>query len=648
MAKRKFKTEVKQILDLVIHSLYSNREIFLRELISNSSDAIDKLKYLTLTDEAHKDLDLSPEIEVKLSEDGKQLQITDNGIGMDEEELSANLGTIASSGTRKFLDSITEKGGAQQAKDSNLIGQFGVGFYSAFMVADKVEVLSRKALSEAACLWTSNGSEEYTIKEAERENYGTTVTLHLNEEAQGSGDGEAFNNRWTLERIIQKYSNHVAFPIYLTSFQDQYDEEGKKKDGKECKREQCNSASALWKRPKSQIGEDEYKEFFHSLAHDNCDPLQTIHTRAEGTLEYTSLFFVPAKAPFDMYQADYRSGLKLYVRRVFISDDNREFLPVYLRFVRGIIDSEDLPLNVSREILQQNRILQQIRKASVKKLLGEFAQLAKSDADKYSSFIEQYNRPLKEGLYSDYEHREELQQLVRFRSTSSIGKEGAEGWTSLEQYCSRMQDGQQSIYYITGHKAEQLANSPLLEAYKKKGFEVLVLDDEIDEIIAAQLGPYKWDEKHIPVKAVNRSDSTDELKDEESEKQQESKSKEYGKLLERLKGVLKDDVKDVTLSLRLTDSPACVVDDKDDPGAQLQQMMRAMGQEAPASKPILELNPDHVIIQRLQKRLELAEGADIEDAARLLLEQALLTAGLQIADPLAMAARISRLMEKGL
>ncbi|MEM9423797.1 MAG: molecular chaperone HtpG [Spirochaetota bacterium] len=638
MGKRKFKTEVKQILDLVIHSLYSNREIFLRELISNSSDALDKLKYLTLTDESYKNLNFNPEIEVQLSEDGKQLQISDNGIGMSEEDLADNLGTIASSGTKKFLASL----GEEQKKDSHLIGQFGVGFYSAFMVADKVEVLSKRALGEEAYLWASDGSEEYTIKAAQRETQGTTVTLYFNEDAQGIGEAEGFNTRWSLERIIQKYSNHVSFPIFLTSFQEQYDDEGKKKEGKERKREQCNSASALWKRSKSEISEDEYKEFFHSLAHDTGEPLQTIHTQAEGTLEYTSLFFIPEKAPFDMNQADYRSGLKLYVRRVFISDDNREFLPVYLRFVRGIIDSEDLPLNVSREILQQNRILQQIRRASVKKLLAEFALLAKNDKEKYTKFIEQYSRPLKEGLYSDYENREELQQLLRFRSTATLGKEGADAWTSLEEYCTRMQDGQQSIYYITGNKAEQLGKSPLLEAYKKKGFEVLILDDDIDEVIAPQLGPYKRDEKHLPLKAVNRTDSTDELKDEQSEKERESRNKEYGKLLEKLKEVLKDEVKDVTLSLRLTESPACVVDDQNDPSAQLQQMMRAMGQEAPATKPILEINPDHMIVAHLQEAVH--NGGEIDDAAHLLLEQALLAAGLIIPDPLAMSQRISRLL----
>ncbi len=639
MGKCKFKTEVKQILDLVVHSLYSNREIFLRELISNSSDAIDKLKYLTLTDEAYKNLNFSPKIEIKLNEDGRQLQIMDNGIGMNAKDLEENLGTIASSGTKKFLNSL----GDDQKKGSNLIGQFGVGFYSAFMVAEKVEVLSLKVLSEQAFLWSSDGSEEYILKEAVREEgQGTTVTLYFNEDAQGS---EGFNTRWSLERVIQKYSNHVAFPIYLTSFQDQYDEEGNKKQEKECRQEQCNTASALWKRSKSEIKEEEYKEFFNSLAHDTGEPLHTIHTKAEGTLEYTSLFFVPEKAPFDMYQADYRSGLKLYVRRVFISDDNREFLPVYLRFVRGIIDSEDLPLNVSREILQQNKILQQIRKASVKKILSEFDLLSRNDTEKYIQFIEQYNRPLKEGLYSDYENREELQQLLRFRSTETIGKEGMEKWTSLKEYCSRMKDGQQSIYYITGHKAEQLSNSPLLEAYKKKGFEVLILDDEIDEIISQQLGPYKVEEKHIPVKGVNRSDSTDELKDEESEKEQESKSKEYSALLEKFKDILKEEVKDVKLSLRLTESPACVVDDQNDPSAQLQQMMRSMGQEAPQAKPILELNPNHAIIQKLQGKVE---NEDIHDPAYLLLEQALLAAGLVIADPLAMSKRIGRLMQQSL
>lgn len=621
MSKKKFQTEVKQILDLVVHSLYSNREVFLRELISNASDALDKLKYLALTEDSLKSLTFEPEIEVQLSEDGKELRVIDNGIGMDEEDLQANLGTIASSGTKNFLKQM----GENQGSESNLIGQFGVGFYSAFMVADQVEVLTKRAGGEQAFLWSSDGSSDgYQIEPSQRDSFGTTVILHLNE------SGADFANRWRLQEIIEKYSNHIAFPIYLSTYREK--EEGEK----EVERSQCNQASALWKRPKNEISAADYTEFFHSLAHDAGEPLLTVHTKAEGILEYTSLFFIPEKAPFDLFQADARSGLKLYVRRVFISDDNRLFLPVYLRFVRGVIDSEDLPLNVSREILQENKVVQKIRDASVKKLLSEFANLAKTDPEKYTRFIEQYNRPLKEGLYSDYANRAELQKLIRFRSSA------VEGWTSLEEYRSRMLEDQKSIYYISGAKEDQLRNSPLLEAYKKKGIEVLLLSDEIDEFIAPQLGPFDG----LEIKGVNRSDSVDDLRGDSGE-QDSKRDESFADLVAKCKEILQDRVKDVVLSVRLTESPACVVSDQNDPSGQLQQMMKAMGQDMPEVKPILELNPDHVVIRNLNEKFgQPAEKAEVETYCHLLLDQALLAAGLGISDPLATARRLSSILEK--
>jgi molecular chaperone HtpG len=621
MAKHKFKTEVSQLLKLIIHSLYSHKEIFLRELISNASDALDKLKYLTLTDEKFKKLHFDPVIEIKFDEKNKTLTVQDSGIGMNSEDLDSQLGTIARSGTRNFLEQLT----GDSKKDANLIGQFGVGFYSIFMVADKAEVLTRKAGEEQAWLWTSTGEEDYSIREAERESHGTTITLHLNEE------GEEYANRWQIEQLVRKYSDHIAFPIFLEYDQKSYEGEGEKRKEKvEHKREQVNKASALWKRPKSEITEEEYHEFYKSLSHDNEDPLYYVHTKAEGTLEYTTLFYVPKKAPFDMYQADYEPGVKLYVNRVFITDDSKELLPTYLRFVRGIIDSDDLPLNVSREILQQNRVMNQIRTSSVKKLLSEFKQLAENNSEKYLEFIKEYNRPLKEGLYSDFANREILMELVRFKST------GVEGFTSLGEYKDRMKEDQKAIYYITGENEETLRNSPLLEAYREKGIEVLLMDDDIDEIVVPSIGKYK----DIELKAINRSGSAEELKTEKDEE----KEKEIKPLLEKIKKVLGDRVKDVVASSRLSDSPSCIVADKDDPTMQMQQLLKAMGQkEIPDIKPILEVNPDHGIVKKL---LGSEDGELLEDVSFLLLDQALLVEGAELKKPAEFVKRLNRIMEK--
>jgi molecular chaperone HtpG len=617
MSTCEFQTEVSQLLQLIIHSLYSQPEIFLRELISNSSDALDKLRHLTLTDDAYKSLPFDPRIDLELDEEKKTLTISDTGIGMNEEDLVSHLGTIARSGTKNFLSQLS----GDAKKDSNLIGQFGVGFYSAFMVADKVEVVSRKAGEELAWRWTSDGKSGFDIEPAERLVAGTTVTLHFNEE------GAQYANSWRLQEVVKKYSNHIAFPIFLTYDKSDWDETEKKSEKKRVT-EQVNAASALWRRSKSEITDEEYKELYKSVAGDMQDPLFWFHTKAEGSLEYTTLFYVPAKAPLDLYQAEYKGGVKLYVKRVFIMDDAKELLPQYLRFIRGIIDSEDLPLNVSREILQHNRVLTTIRTASVKKILSELKTIAANQPEQYLKFIAEYNRPLKEGVYGDYANRETLLDLVRFKSTK------VEGVTSLADVKSRMKEGQKSLYYITGGAEALLRTSPLLEIYKKKDLEVLILDDDMDEIVFSGVEKYG----DIDLKAVNKAATSDDLKDETEPDQSEA----LKPLLEKLKATLGDRVKDVRASVRLADSPSCIVTDEEEPSMQLQQMLRAMGQkDIPAAKPTLEINPDHEIVKKLLAR---PDDAVATDAAWLLLDQALLMEGVPLSDPASFVQRLNRIL----
>jgi len=617
MSKREFQTEVSQLLQLIVHSLYSHPEIFLRELISNSSDALDKLRLLTLIEEAYKALPFDPRIDLELDEEKKTLTIADTGIGMNEEDLTSNLGTIARSGTKNFLSQLS----GDAKKDTNLIGQFGVGFYSAFMVADRVEVVSRKAGEDQAWRWTSDGKTGFDIEPAERAVAGTTVLLHLNEE------GQQYANSWRLREIVKKYSNHIAFPIFLTYDKSEWNEE-EKKSIKTRSTEQINAASALWRRPKNELKDEDYKELYKSLTGEWEDPLFWFHTRAEGSLEYTTLFYVPAKAPLDLYQAEYKTGVKLYVKRVFIMDDARELLPQYLRFVRGIIDSEDLPLNVSREILQQNRILTNIRTASVKKILSELKNMAANQPELYLKFITEYNRPLKEGLYSDYANRETLLDLIRFKSTK------VEGLTSLADVKSRMNPEQKSIYYITGSADSLLRKSPLLEIYKKKDLEVLLLDDEIDEIVFSGVEKYG----DIDLKSVNKAATSEDLKDET----QPEKTDTLKPLIEKLKATLGDRVKDVRASVRLADSPSCIVSDEDEPSMKMQQMMRAMGQkDMPALKPTLEINPDHEIVKKLLAR---SDDSVAEDAAWLLFDQAMLMEGVPLQDPAVFVQRLNRML----
>ena len=658
MATYQFQTEVNQLLKLIIHSMYSNKDIFLREIVSNASDALDKLKYLTVSDDNYKDIKSEPRIDIRFDETERLLVVQDSGIGMTDEDLTANLGTIARSGTKAFIEKIAAD---KNAGESNLIGQFGVGFYSAFMAAKEITVITRKAGDKSGNIWkwSSDGTNAYSIEEIaadsdlakkygfdKAETCGSAIEMRLND------DSKDYASRWKIEELIKRYSDHIAFPIYLHYTQNKYDDKGNI-TGSEQKTDQVNSASALWKRAKSDLKAADYNEFYKTTTHDTQDPLTYLHTHAEGTQEYTTLFYVPKHAPFDMYQADYKSGVKLYVKRVFITDDDRELLPAYLRFVRGIIDSEDLPLNVSREILQQNRILETIKTQSVKKLLSEFRKMGEA-ADKarkaekpddkekqaietWNTFVSQFNRPMKEGLYGDYANRDEICEIVRFKSTDESGT-GDDRWTSFADYVQRMKPDQKAIYYITGSDEKNLRASPLLEAYKKKGFEVLIMADDIDDIVIPSLMKYK----DFDLKAVNRAGSDDELGVDKDEAKK--KEKAFKPVQEKIKKALGERVKDVTLSKRLSDSPSCIVVDENDPSLQMERMMRAMGQAGMASvKPILEVNGDHAIVKTLEAT---DDEAYIANVAEVLLDQALLVSGAELKNPADFVRAMNALLSK--
>lgn len=658
MATHQFQTEVNQLLKLIIHSMYSNKDIFLREIVSNASDALDKLKYLTVSDDAYKGITFTPRIDITFDDKANVLCVQDSGIGMNEEDLNNNLGTIARSGTKAFMEKLT----AEASKDSALIGQFGVGFYSAFMAAKKIDVYTRKAAGDGKVMhWSSDGTNSYEIDEVasdsdvakkygfdKAETTGSAIVMALNDESKD------YASRWKIEELIKKYSDHIAFPIYLHYEQNKYDDKGNVTET-ENKIDQVNSASALWKRSKSELKEADYNEFYKTFGHDGQDPLHYIHTHAEGTQEYTTLFYVPQQAPFDMYQADYKSGVKLYVKRVFITDDDRELLPSYLRFVRGIIDSEDLPLNVSREILQQNRILDNIRSSSVKKLLSEFKKMGaeadkakqtaedkrsddeKKAIEKWNKFVQNFNRPMKEGLYQDYANRDELAEIIRFKSTDPSGT-GDNNWTSFADYVQRMKPEQKSIFYITGTDEKNLRENPLLKAYTAKGFEVLVLADEIDDIVIPGFGKYK----DFELKAVNRAGSDEDLggDKEEAKKKEEA----FKPVVEKIKKALGEKVKEVKLSKTLTgENPSCIVVDENDPSYQMERMMKAMGQAVPESKPILEVNGDHPILAKIK---ESDDEALIADVSEVLLDQALLIAGVELKSPSEFVKHLNNLLSK--
>ena len=622
MSNHKFQTEVSQLLQLIIHSLYSHKEIFLRELISNSSDALDKLNYLSLTDDAFKSLEFTPKINIDFNEKDKTLTISDTGIGMNKDDLKENLGTIARSGTKNFVEMLT----GDSKKDSNLIGQFGVGFYSSYMVADKVEVLSKKAGEDSAFKWTSDGKSGYKIEDSEKDTFGTDIILYLNDE------GEKYTNRWEIQNIVKKYSNHIPFPIYLHFEEITTKGEGeKKKEKREDKTEQINAGSAFWKKSKGTLKDKDYNQFYQSIAVDYEDPILHIHTQAEGTLDYTTLFYVPKNAPFDLFNPDFQPGVKLYVKRVFITDNDKELMPTYLRFIRGVIDSEDLPLNVSREILQKNRILAKIRNNSVKKILSELIKYSQ-DKEKYTDFIDKFGIPIKEGLYQDHDNREDLLELVRFKSTTE------DGYVSLSEYCARMKADQKNIYYITGDNETNLKNSPLLEMYTDKDIEVLIMDQDIDEFVIPSINKYKEHD----LKSVNFSDATDDLQTDENKKEETN----LKPLIKKMKKVLGEQVKDVKASSRLKDSPSCIVADSNDPTAKMQELMKAMGQAGQQDvKPILEINPSHAIIIKLK---DMKKNKSFDNISQLLLDQAVLLEGAKLQNPTDFVDRLNNILTESL
>ena len=615
--KFEFQTEVNDLLNLMIHSLYSNKEIFLRELISNSNDALDKLNYLCLTDEKYKSLSYTPRIDIKVDEKSKTLTISDNGIGMDKDELIANLGTIARSGTKGFMQSLS----GDAKKDSSLIGQFGVGFYSAFMVANKIEVISKRALSDKAYKWTSD-AKSYEIEDAKKDGFGTDIILHLND--------DEFANSWRIEEIVKKYSNHIPCPIFMDKESYVAPKEGEKEGTYETKNEQINKANALWRLSKSSLKEQDYNDFYKQISHDSSDPLLYIHTKAEGKIEYSTLFYVPSTEPFDLFRVDYQSGVKLYVKRVFITDDAKELLPPYLRFVKGVIDVEDLPLNVSREILQENAIMRSVKEQSVKKILSELAKLKDSDREKYIKFYKLFGKVLKEGLYGFNAEKEQILDLCLFKSSKR------EGLISLKEYKEAMKEDQKSIYYISGNNENMLRNSPLLESFKKNDIEVLIMDEEIDTIVMPMVNEFD----KTSLKSVSHADINEEIKNDE--KVDESK---VANTLVKMKEILKDEVKDVRLSSRLSSSAAVLIYDKNDPDYAMQEMLKQMGQgaNAPKVKPILEINADHEIFAKLEKN-----EAMIYDIAPLLLDMVRLNEGMRLDDPAKFSELLTKVMLKAI
>ncbi|MGR2682219.1 MULTISPECIES: molecular chaperone HtpG [Chromobacterium] len=619
-----FQTEVKQLLQLMIHSLYSNKEIFLRELISNASDAADKLRFEGL---AKPELfENEPELKITIGYDAeaRTLTIADNGIGMSRDEVIANIGTIAKSGTKAFFEQLS----GDAKKDANLIGQFGVGFYSAFIVADKVTLTTRRAgdAADSATRWESEGAGEYTLEQVEKAGRGTEIVLHLKE-----GEDELLND-WKLKGIVRKYSDHISIPIEMKKG-NSYGENGEVIVSDEM--EAVNSASALWTRGKSEISEEQYKEFYKHVAHDFTDPLAWSHARVEGRQEYTELLYIPSRAPFDLFDRERKQGVKLYVRRVFIMEDTEKLMPHYLRFVRGVIDSNDLPLNVSREILQESKDIDAIRNGCVKKVLGLLEDLAANQPEKYAEFWQEFGQVLKEGVGEDMANKERIAKLLRFVSTAS---EGAEPTVTLSDYVARMKEGQDKIYYITADTLAAAKNSPHLEVFKKKGVEVLLLTDRVDEWVVGSL--FEFDGKALQSVAKGALDlgALEDEADKEAQKQVEESAKP---VVEKVQKALADRVKDVRATARLTESPACLVAGEHDMSAHLERMLKAAGQKVEASKPTLEINPEHVLVKKLADEADEARASDL---AQVLYDQALLAEGGKLEDPAAFVKRINKLM----
>jgi len=620
-----FQTEVKHLLKLMVHSLYSNKEIFLRELVSNASDAADKLRFQALSNGSLYGDDAELKIRVEYDKDARTITVSDNGIGMTRQEVIDHIGTIAKSGTKEFFESLT----GDQAKDAHLIGQFGVGFYSSFIVADKVTLRTRKAGAAAneAVLWESSGEGDYTLETITKDSRGTDVILHLRE-----GEEEFLEN-YRLRNIIQKYSDHITLPIYMEKLS--YGEDAEKEKNKEVEFEAVNQASALWVKPKSEISEEEYSSFYKHIAHDFEDPIAHTHNRVEGKYEYTTLLYIPSRAPFDLWDRDSRHGIKLYVRRVFIMDDAKELMPNYLRFVRGLVDSDDLPLNVSREILQQNKVLDSIRSASVKKVLGLLGEIAKNDSEKYSTIWKEFGRVLKEGPGEDFANREAIAELLRFASTHDDKDEQIH---SLDDYISRMKEGQDTIYYITADSFASAKNSPHLEVFRKKNLEVLLLSDPVDEWLVSSLTEFK--EKKLESVTKGELD-LGKFEDEEEKKDKEEVSKDYQSIIDKIKETLNEQVKEVRLTNRLTNSPACLVKDASDMSGNLERILKQAGQKISTTKPILELNPHHPLVEKLKAELDTER---FNDMAHILFDQALLAEGGHLDDPATFVSRLNQLL----
>jgi molecular chaperone HtpG len=628
-----FETEVKHLLHLMIHSLYSNKEIFLRELISNASDASDKLRFLALSDESLYEGDSNLKIRIEYDKDKRIIKVIDNGIGMTRSEVQEHIGTIAKSGTKQFFEALT----GDQAKDSELIGQFGVGFYSAFIVADKVTLITRKAgaSKNEGVRWESTGEGDYTLETVDKEKRGTEIILHLKESESEFLDG------YRIRSIVRKFSDHISLPIVMDKeAMPSYDEEGNEeaeKPAPQIEEETVNSASALWTKARQDISEDDYNQFYKHVGHDFQDPLTYVHSKVEGTNEYTLLLYVPSRAPFDLWDRDNKHGVKLYIRKVFITDDAEQLMPRYLRFIKGVIDANSLPLNVSREILQQSKQISTIKSGAVKKVLGMLEGLAKNEQEKYENFWTEFGAVMKEGPIEDHANKERIAKLLRFASTFNDSDKQS---VSLEDYVSRMKEGQEKIYYVTADSYAAAKNSPHLEIFRKKGIEVLLLSDRVDEWLVSSLD--EFDGKHLQSVAKGQLD-LGKLDDEEEKKHQEEVSKDFESVLNQIKEVLADKVSEVRLSHRLTESPACLVSDVYGMSLNMERIMKEAGQKMSfGKKPIFEINPDHAVIQRLKAEQDDSRFADL---THILFDQAILAEGGQLDDPAAFVHKLNGLLQ---
>lgn len=630
--KYEFQTEARQILEMMVHSVYSNRDIFLRELISNASDALDKLRLESLTKEALSEMAKDLFIRIDVDKEQRTLSVSDNGIGMNREEIMEFIGTIAKSGTKEYLQLLKQKKSANIPEE--LIGQFGVGFYSSFMVADQVVLVSKKAGEDRAWIWKSSGDGSYTLDETERQGNGTTVTLHLKEPDEEAGIKD-YTNEWTIRSIVKKYSDFISYPVKMEI-------EKNAEDGETTKEETIlNSRKAIWMRSENDVEEKEYNEFYKYITHDMEEPLHRIVFSMEGTTQFRGLLFIPAKAPFDLFQPEQHAGISLYIKRVYIMSECRDLVPDYLRFVRGVIDSEDLPLNISREILQDDPLVRTIRKGTTRKVLNELDRILKNDRTKYEKFWKEFGAVLKEGIIQDNSNMENILHLSLFHSTES-----GDGFTTLDEYLSRAKEDQEGIYYITGQSLDKLSSSPQLEVFRDKGYEVLLLPEPVEEVMMNYVSEYEG-KQFLSVAMSNVKPGSKDSEENRKEKEQESESLKG--LLDFMKNNLSDDIREVRISERLTSSASCLVSDEKGITPQMEKLLKAMGQEVPDVKKILEINPDHPVIKKMNSLLE-EKGKDelLEDFARLLLDQAILSEGGEINDIAGFKKRFSRVMDMAL